>query len=55
MESLKGADKSDKSVTSSRLPGFAVTTETAERKRPIESWRKERNSLVCFCLFCFLY
>lgn len=43
-------NESDKSVTSQSLPGFGVKTETPERKRPIESWRKERNSSSLFSL-----
>lgn len=44
--------KSDKSVTFHCLPGFVVKSEKPERKGPIESWRKERNS--SFFLFSLL-
>lgn len=56
---MKGAafmlvNKSDKSVTSHSLPGFAVKLETSERKRPVERSQKERNSsfLVYFVIGC---
>lgn len=56
---MKGAafmsvNKSDESVTSHSLPGFAVKSETSERKRPIERSQKERNSsfLVSFVIDC---
>lgn len=38
----------DDYVTLKSLPGFRVKTETSERKRPTERWRKERNSSSLF-------
>lgn len=53
----KADDESlDKSAASRRLPGFIVVlTVAAERKRPIESWRKERNSCCFVCLLSSMW
>lgn len=45
-------NKSNKSGTSHSLPGFVDKSETPERKRPIESRRKERNSSF-FGFLCY--